>query len=324
LPAITTSDFGLTRLEWVLNAWKEAWMRPYLAIINPVAGGGRCSKRAKQLLDPLRDRGLKIDAEETRSSGDASHLAREAYAVGYRRFLAVGGDGTSYEIVNGLFPRDGDQDRVALGFLPLGTGNSFLRDFSDRGLEHAVEAILAERSRPCDVIRLSHREGMLHYINLVSIGFTAEAGELTNRRFKHLGEAGYLMAILMCWLRLHFPVFPLRLDGAAEVDGRPCTYLTFSNSRFTGGKLMIAPNANTADGLVEVTRVGTIGRWDFVRTFPKIFSGAHMKHPLISCVAARRIEFQLPEPISVMIDGEVIRCHPESIEVLPSALDVMV
>ncbi|PYV44037.1 MAG: hypothetical protein DMG06_08085 [Acidobacteria bacterium] len=321
---ITTSDFGLTRLKWILNAWKETWMRAYLAIINPAAGGNRCGKQARQVLDHLRDQGLKIDAEETRSGGDAVRLAREAYAAGYRIFLAVGGDGTSYEIVNGLFPRDGNQERITLGFLPLGTGNSFLRDFSDRGLEHAVEAILAGRSRPCDVIRLSHRKGMLHYINLVSIGLTAEAGELTNRRFKRLGETGYLMAILICWLRLHFPVFPLRLDEAADLDRRPCTYLTFSNSRFTGGKLMIAPNANTADGLVEVTRVGTIGRWEFARTFPKIFTGAHVTHPLVSCAAARRIEFQLPEPIDVMVDGEVVRCHPELIEVLPSALDVMV
>jgi diacylglycerol kinase (ATP) len=116
----------------------------------------------------------------------------------------------------------------------------------------------------------------------MSVGFTAEAGELTNRRFKRLGEAGYLAATLLTWMRLHFPVFSLTLDGATEPDQRPCTYLTFSNSRFTGGKLMIAPFADTADGLIEVTRVGPIGRWDFAMTFPKIFSGAHMQHPLIS------------------------------------------
>ncbi len=299
-------------------------MKPYLAIINPAAGGGRCGKLAAETLQRLRTHGLTIEVVETRQPGDATRIARERCAQGFRRFLAGGGDGTSYEIVNGLFPRDAASERVSLGFLPLGTGNSFLRDFADNVAEYAIEAIAAGRARACDVIRLKHRDGVLHYINLMSVGFTAEAGELTNRRFKRLGEAGYLAATLLCWLRLHFPVFPLRLDGAAEVDQRPCIYLTFSNSRFTGGKLMIAPFADTADGLIEVTRVGPIGRWDFALTFPKIFSGAHMSHPLISRAAAHRVDFRMSAAVDVMIDGEIVRCEPQTLEVLPLAMDVMV
>jgi diacylglycerol kinase (ATP) len=299
-------------------------MKPCLAIVNPAAGGGRCGRLAAATLQRLRSHGLTVELIETRQRGDATRIAREQYAQGVRRFLAGGGDGTSYEIVNGLFPRESSEERVSLGFLPLGTGNSFLRDFTDAGAEYAIEAIAAGRSRPCDVMRLKHRDGVLHYINLLSVGFTAEAGALTNQRFKRLGEAGYLAATLLTWLGLHFPVFPLSLDGAAELDQRACTYLTFSNSRFTGGKLMIAPFADTADGLIEVTRVGPIGRWAFALTFPKIFSGAHMQHPLISRAAARRVDFQLPQAVDVMIDGEIVHCQPQTIEVLPAALDVMV
>jgi len=299
-------------------------MKPYVAIINPAAGGGRCGKLAVGTLQRLRAHGLTVEVVETRQPGDATRIARASYEEGFRRFLAGGGDGTSYEIVNGLFPRETSQERVALGFLPLGTGNSFLRDFADTGAEYAIKAIVAGRTRGCDVIRLKHRDGVLHYINLMSVGFTAEAGELTNRQFKRLGEAGYLAATLLTWMRLHFPVFPLSLDGSTELDQRPCTYLTFSNSRFTGGKLMIAPFADTADGLIEVTRVGPIGRWNFAMTFPKIFSGKHMQHPLISRVAARRVDFELADAVNVMIDGEIVRCQPQTLEVLPLALDVMV
>ena len=299
-------------------------MKPFLAIVNPAAGSGRCGKLAHSVIEDLWARGVPVDVRSTRKSGDGIRLAYEAYQDGYRRFLAVGGDGTSYEIVNGLFSTQVPGERVALGFLPLGTGNSFLRDFGPAGLESARDAILSGKSRPCDLLRLRHKAGTLHYINLLSIGFTAEAGEFTNRYFKRLGEPGYLAAILLCWLRLHYPIFPLCLDGDPQLDRRPCTYLTFSNSRYTGGKLMIAPFADTTDGLIEITRVGTIQRWDFARTFPKIFTGAHMLHPLITHRQARRVDFDLSYPIDVMIDGEVIRCHPESIEVLPSALDVMV
>ena len=81
----------------------------FLAIINPAAGGGRCGERVGAALDRLRAAGIALDTTETRVAGDATRIAREAYARGYRKFLAVGGDGTSYEIVNGLFPESSSQ-----------------------------------------------------------------------------------------------------------------------------------------------------------------------------------------------------------------------
>src|SRR4029077_15571875 len=100
---------------------------------------------------------------------------REAYANGRRKFIAVGGDGTSYEIVNGLFPEAmHESERPTLAFLPLGTGNSFLRDFSSGGVAYAMESLLAGRSQPCDVLRMRHRQGLIHYINLLSMGFSAD------------------------------------------------------------------------------------------------------------------------------------------------------
>ncbi|MCY3756273.1 MAG: diacylglycerol kinase family protein, partial [Acidobacteria bacterium] len=236
-------------------------MKPYFAIVNPAAGGGRCGRQAPAALERLRSQGVPLESVETQRAQQATSLCREAYRRGFRRFLAVGGDGTGFEVVNGLFPREDESEPVTLGFLPLGTGNSFLRDFSHRGLDHAVEALVGRRSRPCDVMRLTHAAGAVHYINLLSIGFTADAGELTNRRYKGWGELGYLMAILRCWMGLRYPTFPFRLEEGGETHRQPCTYLTFSNSRFTGGKLMIAPQADIADGLIEITRVGAIGRW---------------------------------------------------------------
>jgi len=299
-------------------------MEPYLAIVNPAAGGGRCGKLAPSVIAGLRAQGVAIEVRYTEGRGHGLHVARGAYSSGFRRFLAVGGDGTSFEIVNGLFAMSLPEERITLGFLPLGTGNSFLRDFGPGTLEFAREVILSGQTRRCDVLCLNHGGGKLYYINLMSIGFTAEAGELTNRYFKRLGVPGYLAAILVCWLRLHYPVFPFRLDEDSELDLRPCTYLTFSNSRYTGGDLMIAPTAQTADGLIEITRVGVIRRFDFARTFPRIYTGDHIHHPLISHTRAHRVDFTLDRTIDVMIDGEVIHCHPQSIEVLPSALDVVV
>src|SRR5580704_5250181 len=173
----------------------------FLAIINPAAGGGRCRDQVGAALERLRNAGLAIETVETSAAGEATRLARSAYGRGYRKFIAVGGDGTSYEIVNGLFPASqaASSDPAAqiptLGFLPLGTGNSFLRDFgdpkaSDRGLQHAMQSFEARRSRTCDVLRLMHKQGTRYYINLASIGFAADVAAMRHRRFMGLGHAG--------------------------------------------------------------------------------------------------------------------------------------
>src|SRR5207249_6232699 len=91
---------------------------------------------------------------------------------------------TSYEIVNGLFPEAHSAECPTMAFLTVGTGNSFLREFSDQGVEFAIEAILARRSRPCDVLRLTHKNGVLHYINLLSMGFSADVATMRARRFR--------------------------------------------------------------------------------------------------------------------------------------------
>ncbi len=290
----------------------------------------------------LRAAGIAIETAETSAAGQATQIAREAYGRGYRRFLAVGGDGTSYEIVNGLFPESGsplsgvrsqgspENDRIAtLGFLPLGTGNSFLRDFEDlasgtSGLEHAMLALEARRSRPCDVLRLTHKDGAIYYTNLLSMGFAADVAALRHRRFLGLGQFGYLLSIFLGLARLHRRPFPVRFDGQPEFDARRCLFLTFNNSKFTGGTMMIAPDAVTDDGLIEYVRWGPIGRLGLIRNLSTLYDGTHTRHPLAERQAVRRVEFQLDGPVDVMVDGEVLTLECRTIEVLPGALRVVV
>jgi YegS/Rv2252/BmrU family lipid kinase len=296
----------------------------FLAVVNPAAGGGRRRKLVGPALDRLRAAGIQLEVVETQASGQASELARDAYSRGYRRFLAVGGDGTAYEIVNGLFPAAQNGGRPTLAFLPLGTGNSFLRDFSDQGVEHAMEALLARRVQSCDVLRLRHKGGVLHYINLLSVGFTADVATMRARRFNDLGQLGYVMAIFSCLARLDRRPVPLQIDGEAAIDRRPCLFLTFNNSKFTGGTMMIAPKAEIDDGLIEYVRWGPIGRLGLIRNLPTLYDGTHINHPLASRQAVRRIDFYLDGPVDVMVDGEVLRLHCETLDVLPEALGVVV
>ncbi len=295
----------------------------YLAIVNPAAGGGRSRKLLGPALDRLRVGGIAVDVIDTRGAGDAARIAREAYVSGQRQFIAVGGDGTSYEVVNGLFPEARAGSTPTLGFLPLGTGNSFLRDFSDRGVEHAIESLISRRTRSCDVLRLRHRAGVIHYINLLSVGFPADVATLRARRFSSQGELGYFISIFLGLARLQRRPFPVRVEGETEFDRRRCLFLTFNNSKITGGTMMIAPKAEVNSGLIEYVRWGAIGRLGLMRNLPGLYDGTHIEHRLAERKAVKRVEFDLSAPVDVMVDGEVLTLHCEELDVLPGALRVV-
>jgi YegS/Rv2252/BmrU family lipid kinase len=273
-------------------------------------------------MDALRQTGLDIAVRETRGAGEATQIARAAYAEGIRHFIAVGGDGTGFEIVNGLFPEAiAASAPPTLGFLPLGTGNSFLRDFTSEGAQHAQRALTSGSKRPIDVIRLDHKAGSIFYINILSLGFVADVCTVTNRRFKPFGEAGYGLGVLVTVAGLTCRPIPMRIDGG-EIDERALAFISISNSRYTGGKMMMAPGADAADGWVDVVRVGELGRLSLVRTFPKIFNGSHVHHPAVTTQRAQTIEFAVERAVDAMIDGEVVKLWPTRIEVLHRKLEV--
>ncbi len=280
---------------------------------------------ADAVLDRLRAAGIELEVAKTTTPGQGTQLARQAWSRGHRCFLAVGGDGTSYEIINGIFPEaQNAPETPLLGFLPLGTGNSFLRDFTDRGKDHAEAALLARRERPCDVLRMTHESGAIYYLNLLSMGFAADVAATRMRRFKGMDQLGYLLALFSCLARLDRRAFPLRLDGQPTLDQRRCLFLTFNNSKFTGGKMMIAPRAEVDDGLIEFVRWGPIGRLGLLRNLHTLYDGTHLHHPLASRAAVKHVEFELDAPVDVMVDGEVLTLHCQRLDVLPAALRVVV
>ena len=296
----------------------------FLAIVNPAAGGGKSAKLAGPALAGLRKKGLHIDVIASTGPGHAVQLAREAYAQGYRKFLAVGGDGTAHEIINGVLAKTPAAERIALGFLPLGTGNSFLRDFTDKGAEASLDALLANRTRPVDLIRLAHASGEIYSFNILSLGFTADVGALTNRAFKPLGRFGYLLGVLVCLAQLKRRAFVLRSDEETEWDTRRSLFLTFNNSKYTGGTMLIAPHADPSDGLIEFVRWGPIGRIGLLRMLPRLYDGTHITHPLASRKAVKHVEFKIPVPVDVLIDGETFSLECKSLDILPSAVDIYV
>ncbi len=296
----------------------------FFAIVNPAAGGGRSVKLAGPAIARLREKGMQVDVIASTGPGHAVELAREAYDQGYRHFLAVGGDGTAHEILNGIFAGRKVTKRISLGLLPLGTGNSFLRDFTKVGAESSMQALFEGRTRPVDLIRLTHATGEIYSFNLLSIGFTADVAALTNRAFKPLGHFGYLLGVFVRLAQLRRRSFAVRCDDDKTWDERRCLFLTFNNSKFTGGTMLIAPHADPSDGLIEFVRWGPISRLGLLRTLPKLYDGTHIEHPLASRRAVRHVEFNVADPIDVMIDGEVATLEVRSLDILPAAVDLYI
>lgn len=300
-------------------------MKQRLAIINPAAGAGRCGRQAIHAIAELRTRGVPVEAWYTRNAGHAGRLARKAYAEGFRHFLAVGGDGTAHEIVNGLSDAlaTTGEERVSLGFLPLGTGNSFLRDFGRVELDDAIDRLANATVRPCDVLKIVHAEGELYSINIVSFGFVADVCRLAQGRLKRLGSGGYALAVLAELGRLGELQYAMQLDDNPRWQ-QPAIVLSVHNSKFTGGEMQLAPFADVSDGLLDVTLVQGIPLPTFLALFAKIFSGQHVHHPAVTTAQGRQIRFEFPGPSEVMVDGDVKCLDVREIRVIPSALDIFV
>lgn len=296
-------------------------MADMLVIINVAAGGGRAARAGLIDTEAIGSGSDRVEVVRTEGPGHATELAQDAVARGIGSVIALGGDGTVFEVVNGLLADREAPARPTLGLIPAGTGNSFVRDLDLVDRQRACAAIAAGRTRPVDVVRLDHDGGSLHYVNLLSLGFAARAGELTNRRFKGLGVAGYVLAVVRSLMTLAPEAFPHRAD-AGPLDASAVSLLSFCNSRYTGGQMMMAPGAEIADGQVDRVRIGAMGRRRFLTCFPKIFRGTHPRMPEVSVDRVAKVVFEGDREVDVMIDGEIRRLVPRTLTVLPGALEV--
>jgi diacylglycerol kinase (ATP) len=169
-----------------------------------------------------------------------------------------------------------------------------------------------------------HEDGALYAINLLSAGFVADVATVANRRFKRLGPAGYALAVIVETAGLRPRGFRMRFNDATEWWERDATFVSFCNSRFTAGSMMMAPRAETDDGELDVIAGMAMSRTRLLRTFPRIFSGTHVARRVIECRRAHSVEFEGDAPVDLMIDGEVERHTPKRLDVLARAIDVSV
>ncbi len=273
------------------------------------------------------ERSASIELVLTCHVGHAVDLVAEADLGSFDGVIAAGGDGTLFEVLNGLYRKE-PQERVPLGLVPVGTGNAFARDLGlmPGDWQKGIDIIARNQLGRVDVARVQTRSETFHFLNIIGMGFAVNAGK-TAKKLKLVGNAAYTLATL--WEIIRFKSYPLHI----EIDGKNIrqdnVFVEISNSRYTGTNFLIAPDAQIDDGLLDVTLLCALPRGRLLRLFTTIYSGRHVQYKEVSTFQAQRINIHAPHGRLLAPDGEFlghtpadIRCLHRDLEIfLPDTLD---
>jgi len=299
----------------------------WFVIVNPVSGGGRARRRWPRLAAALERRGIAHESAMTTSAGHAAELARQAVSCGYRRLMAVGGDGSFNELVNGLFAkRDVSLDELLVSVAPLGTGNDWAQamqvpDDPDelaaamaRGLRRNVDLGIAEAA---DTPGGGTRRLAFH--NVAGAGLDAEV-------LRHAPRAGpralaYLVGLARALVRYRAPRFELTADGQSW-SGRYWIALA-AIGPYCGGGMRLAPGALPDDGYLDLVTIEPLPIVAAISRVPRLFSGRLARDPAVRVLRCRSLTIRSDAPCGVEIDGQPFGTTPVRIGLLPGALSVL-
>ncbi len=299
-------------------------------IINPAAGHGRSAK----FWDSIKEAALRLAPGSayalTERAGHASELAREAAAAGAGRILAVGGDGTFCEALEGVMSApEPARRRAALGAVPAGSGCDLARHLRYPRGRDALLALLARgHSRPMDVGRvLFAREdgsrGARHFMNIAAFGLAGDVAHHIKKMGKPLGGAvSYAVSSVVSMLGARAKNVRLRADGN-DISGKYHLGV-LANTSSMGGGMLIAPGAKDDDGLMDLILVSDMSRLELACNFPRLYKGTHLGRPRIARIGLRRLEAEADGPVCLNIDGEADGMLPAVFEALPKAVNVLV
>ncbi len=300
-------------------------------ILNPASGRGRGARSRAAIearIRKSRPESLLFGAEivETTRRGQATEIARRAAQRATKNeakiIVAAGGDGTLGEVLNGIFDAG-----AKLGILPLGTGNDFVRGLGiGTHLENALEVLESGTFRAVDVGKIEIGGKSLYFLNVAGAGFDSRvAARINEHRPRILSKLGGTVAYLVacgCEMRA-FPLAQMRLEMNGNVVEGRAVLCAVANSSSYGGGMRVAPDADLGDGLFEICLIRALSRGAFLRAFPGVFSGKHIRHPRVEMFQTAKIRLECEPPLPVLVDGEIVGQTPASFEIVPRAIEIM-
>jgi diacylglycerol kinase (ATP) len=251
-------------------------------------------------------------------------LAREAVDAGAKLVVAVGGDGTLNEVVNGVAGRD-----VDLATIPLGTGMDFGRTYRiPTKFDDAVRVVLEGNVRTIDAGCVRYRTwagetAERYFANVSSVGMSGAVAQRANGMSKALGgKVTFFYALTRVFLEWRNTDVTVRLDDAERRGAMHDVII--ANGVWHGGGMKLAPDASPDDGQFDVVLIGDVSKVDFLTTAPKIYKGKHVHHPKVEVLRSRRVEVDAPVQLPIELEGEQVGTTPATFEVVPGALRLRV
>ncbi len=296
-----------------------------LLIVNPRAGNGHGTVLSR-LVDALGTNGLAVDVERTRSPGDATRIAREAVERGRRFIVAVGGDGTVHEVVNGMVDADSGTvrgDDPVLGVVSAGSGCDLVRTFGlDRDPETLARHLVTDSVTRIDVgrVRFVDPDGAAAtraFINVAEVGFGGTVAAVARRLPQALGANRYRVGIVAAWGSFRRVQMELTHDGGQHSE-RLCNVVV-ANGQFFGGGLKVAPRSLPDDGRLDLQAWGG-SPTDVVRAVRQLRDGSHLRRDDVRSWPTGSVSVTSQRPVAVEADGEVLGSTPARFDVLPRLL----
>lgn len=317
---------------------KEVW----LVVVNVFAASRKAGSVWKKAAVMLDKAGIPYKAMFTGGEDNAVAISRKACVRGYRKFLAVGGDGTVHDVLNGIADFVHSHGEVSfsdytLGVIPVGSGNDWVRSTGvPRDIQGAVDVISAGHTGLQDVVRVDLLDpagegndvlSVSYMANIGGVGLDARVCEIVNRK-KEQGRRGkklYVSALFYC-IRHRVPVRArISCDGQEIFSGRYLS-LAFGVGRYSGGGMRQTPLAELGDGKLDVTVIPDISIWTIAKEVPRLFTGTFHKVGVLTMAKCREV-LVIPEGEAdaepVEVDGEVAGRAPVRMTVLPDQIKVI-
>ncbi|MHB8876874.1 MAG: diacylglycerol/lipid kinase family protein [Myxococcaceae bacterium] len=305
-------------------------MKTFL-VVNPRSANGQTGKRWAELSSLVSRRIGEFGHAFTTGPMDAAAVARKAIKDGYRLIVAVGGDGTVNEVVNGFF-EDGKvlEPGAALGLIPRGTGGDFRKTFGwSVEVDEAVARLEGEKTQAFDVGVLEYTTpagtpATRYFANICSFGVSGQVDAAVNKASKALGgKLSFMIASAKALVRYKDRKVRIVADGGAP-ELLTVTTLAVANGRYFGGGMMVAPLADPADGLFDVTVWSGYGLTDFALKAKYLYDGSHTKWDRTRTFRCKSLLAESDEEVLLDVDGEQPGRLPCKMTILPGAIRLKV
>lgn len=297
------------------NVISEGTMRRYLFIVNPVAGKGRALEQIPKIKEKFDKERIDYEIKVTKEKGEGEKLAREGIENGFNHIIAVGGDGTAYEVVNGI-----RNEKVVLGILPAGTGNDFARMLKmPKDHDDILETIKVARKRKIDIGLVNDR----YFLNCSSVGIDAEIVKETEYIKKYVsGTLAYILGVLKTLIRYRYKEVDIEIDGKRMK--KKIELMAVSNGKYYGGGMKINPMADFDDGFLDICIVNRISKIKFAMLFLTVFKGKHVEIQEVETLRGKEIKIYGNSSLMLNADGDIIGTTPAAIKIEKRAIEVIV